>query len=44
MSYKKGELDSQLQVIKFTSCLPMVGVTPYKKKELYAEFDSYKEF
>ena len=22
---KKGTLDSQLQVIKFTSCLPMVG-------------------
>jgi hypothetical protein len=23
--YKKGALDSQPQVIKFTSCLPMVG-------------------
>ena len=23
--YKKGELDSQPQVIKLTSCLPMVG-------------------
>jgi hypothetical protein len=23
--YKKGALDSQLQVMKFTSCLPMVG-------------------
>ena len=25
VNYKKGALDSQLQVIKFTSCLPMVG-------------------
>jgi hypothetical protein len=25
VSYKKGALDSQPQVIKFTSCLPMVG-------------------
>jgi hypothetical protein len=24
-NYKKGVLDSQPQVIKFTSCLPMVG-------------------
>jgi hypothetical protein len=24
-NYKKGTLDSQPQVIKFTSCLPMVG-------------------
>jgi len=24
-NYKKGALDSQPQVIKFTSCLPMVG-------------------
>ena len=24
-AYKKGALDSQPQVIKFTSCLPMVG-------------------
>jgi hypothetical protein len=23
--YKKGALDSQLQVIKLTTCLPMVG-------------------
>jgi hypothetical protein len=25
VNYKKGALDSQLQVIKFTSCLPTVG-------------------
>jgi hypothetical protein len=25
VNYKKSALDSQLQVIKFTSCLPMVG-------------------
>jgi hypothetical protein len=25
VTYKKGALDSQPQVIKFTSCLPMVG-------------------
>jgi hypothetical protein len=25
VNYKKGVLDSHLQVIKFTSCLPMVG-------------------
>jgi hypothetical protein len=25
LNYKKGALDSQPQVIKFTSCLPMVG-------------------
>ena len=25
VNYKKGALDSQLQVIKFTSCLSMVG-------------------
>ena len=25
VNYKKGALDSQLQVIKFSSCLPMVG-------------------
>jgi hypothetical protein len=25
VNYKKGALDSQLQVIKFISCLPMVG-------------------
>jgi len=25
VNYKKGALDSQTQVIKFTSCLPMVG-------------------
>jgi len=25
VNYKKGTLDSQPQVIKFTSCLPMVG-------------------
>ena len=25
MNYKKGALDSQPQVIKFASCLPMVG-------------------
>jgi len=25
VNYNKGALDSQLQVIKFTSCLPMVG-------------------
>jgi hypothetical protein len=25
VNYKKGALDSQLQMIKFTSCLPMVG-------------------
>jgi hypothetical protein len=25
VNYKKGALDSQLQVIKFTSCLPMVS-------------------
>jgi hypothetical protein len=25
VDYKKGALDSQPQVIKFTSCLPMVG-------------------
>ena len=25
---KKGALDSQSQVIKFTSCLPMVGGSP----------------
>jgi hypothetical protein len=25
VNYKKGVLDSQPQVIKFTSCLPMVG-------------------
>jgi hypothetical protein len=25
VNYKKGALDSQPQVIKFTSCLPMVG-------------------
>ena len=28
VNYKKVELDSQPQVIKFTSCLPMVGGTP----------------
>jgi hypothetical protein len=27
VNYKKGALDSQPQVIKFTSCLPMVGGT-----------------
>jgi len=25
VNYKKGALDSQPQVIKFTGCLPMVG-------------------
>jgi hypothetical protein len=25
VNYKKGALDSQPQVIKFTSCLPIVG-------------------
>ena len=25
VNYKKGALDSQPQVIKFTSCLPMIG-------------------
>jgi len=25
VNYQKGALDSQPQVIKFTSCLPMVG-------------------
>jgi hypothetical protein len=25
VNYKKGALDSQPKVIKFTSCLPMVG-------------------
>ena len=25
VNYKKGALDSQPQVIKFTNCLPMVG-------------------
>jgi len=25
VNYKKGTLDSQPQVIKFTSCFPMVG-------------------
>jgi len=25
VNYKKGALDSQPQVIKFTSCLPVVG-------------------
>jgi hypothetical protein len=25
VNYKKGALDLQLQMIKFTSCLPMVG-------------------
>ena len=25
VNYKKGALDSQSHVIKFTSCLPMVG-------------------
>jgi hypothetical protein len=25
VNYKKGALDSQPQVLKFTSCLPMVG-------------------
>jgi hypothetical protein len=25
VNYKKGALDSQIQVIKLTSCLPMVG-------------------
>jgi hypothetical protein len=25
VNYKKGALDSQPQVIKFTSCMPMVG-------------------
>jgi hypothetical protein len=25
VNYKKGALDAQPQVIKFTSCLPMVG-------------------
>ena len=25
VNYKKGALDSQPQLIKFTSCLPMVG-------------------
>jgi len=28
VNYKKGALDSQPQVIKFTSCLPMVGSSP----------------
>ena len=28
VNYKKGALDSQSQVIKFTSCLPMVGGSP----------------
>jgi len=27
VNYKKGALDSQPHVIKFTSCLPMVGVS-----------------
>jgi hypothetical protein len=45
VNYKKGALDSQPQVIKFTSCLPIVGgslrvlpnfTTLYnKKKSLY---------
>ena len=25
VNYKKGALDSQTEVIKFTSCLPMIG-------------------
>jgi hypothetical protein len=25
VNFKKGALDTQLQIIKFTSCLPMVG-------------------
>jgi hypothetical protein len=29
VNYKKGALDSQPQVIKFTSCLPMVGGSAY---------------
>jgi hypothetical protein len=28
INYKKGAFDSQSQVIKFTSCLPMVGGSP----------------
>jgi hypothetical protein len=28
VNYKKGALDSQPQVIKLTSCLPMVGGSP----------------
>jgi hypothetical protein len=27
VNYKKGELDSQPQVLKCTSCLPMVGAS-----------------
>jgi hypothetical protein len=29
INYKKGALDSQPQVIKFTSCLPMIGRTAF---------------
>jgi hypothetical protein len=32
---KKGALDSQPQVIKFTSCLPMIGGSKKKKKKKY---------
>ena len=28
VNFKKGAFDSQPQVIKFTSCLPMVGGSP----------------
>jgi hypothetical protein len=29
VNFKKGALDTQLQIIKFTSCLPMVGGTNF---------------
>jgi hypothetical protein len=29
VNYQKGALDSQPQMIKFTSCLPMVGADPF---------------
>ena len=34
VNYKKGALDSQPQVIKFTSCLPMVGSSKTERHDI----------
>jgi hypothetical protein len=36
---KKGALDSQPQVIKFTSCLPMVGGSPASSTTKTGHYD-----
>jgi hypothetical protein len=39
VNYKKGALDSQPQVIKFTSCLPMVGSSKTERHDVNILFN-----